>query len=253
MRYTPFATLFGFLVLALSSALAQTTTPPGTAPGTASTPGAGAGAGAGAAAGGGGPGLVVAYPGPVGRGCRSLVLHERARWARLIRPVRACRHSWRQSGSGVTLSPQAADGSNCIIPKTLLSLSLQYASQPNPGTAILGRATTPPNATARFNSTLDGTTATVRNARWRKVICVTLESEPRNETARRRGGPHVRQSRGISVSGASDPPRQAAFSQAGNAHFWRRRRFADLRTTPVTGLTARRGTHVLLRPDGRRD
>ena len=47
MRYTPFATLFGFLVLVVSSALAQTTTPPGTAPGTASTPGAGAGAGAG--------------------------------------------------------------------------------------------------------------------------------------------------------------------------------------------------------------
>jgi len=53
MRYTPVATLFGFLVLAVSSALAQTTTPPGTAPGTATTPGAGAGAGAGAAAGGG--------------------------------------------------------------------------------------------------------------------------------------------------------------------------------------------------------
>jgi hypothetical protein len=39
MRYTPFATLFGFLVLAVSSALAQTTAPPGTA----TTPGAGAG------------------------------------------------------------------------------------------------------------------------------------------------------------------------------------------------------------------
>src|SRR5215216_6394821 len=47
MRYTPFATLFGYLVLAVSSALAQTTTPPGTAPGTATTPGAGAGAGTG--------------------------------------------------------------------------------------------------------------------------------------------------------------------------------------------------------------
>src|SRR5215210_3199170 len=46
MRYTPFATLFGYLVLAVSSALAQTT-PPGTAPGTATTPGAGAGAGTG--------------------------------------------------------------------------------------------------------------------------------------------------------------------------------------------------------------
>jgi hypothetical protein len=45
MRYTPFATLFGFLVLALSSALAQTTTPPGTAPGVEAVPGAGAGAG----------------------------------------------------------------------------------------------------------------------------------------------------------------------------------------------------------------
>jgi len=41
MRYTPFATLFGYLVLAVSSGLAQTTTPPGTAPGTATTPGAG--------------------------------------------------------------------------------------------------------------------------------------------------------------------------------------------------------------------
>src|SRR5215210_9588699 len=30
MRYTPFAPLFGYLVLAVSSALAQTTTPPGT-------------------------------------------------------------------------------------------------------------------------------------------------------------------------------------------------------------------------------
>jgi hypothetical protein len=47
MRYTPFAPLFGYLVLAVSSALAQTTTPPGTAPGTATTPGAGAGAGTG--------------------------------------------------------------------------------------------------------------------------------------------------------------------------------------------------------------
>ena len=48
MRYTPFATLFGYLILTVSSVLAQaTTTPPGTAPGTASTPGAGAGAGAG--------------------------------------------------------------------------------------------------------------------------------------------------------------------------------------------------------------
>jgi hypothetical protein len=53
MHHTPFAPLFGFFVLAVSSALAQTTTPPGTAPGTASTPGAGAGAGAGAGTGGG--------------------------------------------------------------------------------------------------------------------------------------------------------------------------------------------------------
>ena len=41
MRYTLFATLFGFLVLGVSSGLAQTTTSPGTAPGTATTPGAG--------------------------------------------------------------------------------------------------------------------------------------------------------------------------------------------------------------------
>jgi hypothetical protein len=47
MRYAPFATLFSYLVLTVSSALAQTTTPPGTAPGTASTPGAGAAAGGG--------------------------------------------------------------------------------------------------------------------------------------------------------------------------------------------------------------
>jgi hypothetical protein len=32
MRYTPFATLFGFLVLVVSSALAQTTTPPARPP-----------------------------------------------------------------------------------------------------------------------------------------------------------------------------------------------------------------------------
>ena len=56
MRYTPFAALFGFLV-AVSSALAQTTMPPGTAPGTASTPGAGAGA----AAGGGGLAALLAF------------------------------------------------------------------------------------------------------------------------------------------------------------------------------------------------
>jgi hypothetical protein len=49
MHHTRFATLFGFFVLAVSSALAQTTTPPGTAPGTASTPGAGAGTGGGLA------------------------------------------------------------------------------------------------------------------------------------------------------------------------------------------------------------
>ena len=48
MRYTPLATLFGYLVLTASSALAQaTTTPPGTAPGTATTPGAGATTGGG--------------------------------------------------------------------------------------------------------------------------------------------------------------------------------------------------------------
>ena len=47
MRCTRFTTLFGYLVLTVSSALAQaTTTPPGTAPGTASTPGVGAGGGA---------------------------------------------------------------------------------------------------------------------------------------------------------------------------------------------------------------
>ena len=89
MRYTPFATLFGYLVLALSSALAQTTTPPGTAPGTASTPGAGAGAGA-----TGGRGrpcrLVVDHPGAFGGGCRDLVLHERSIRARLIWPVPTC-------------------------------------------------------------------------------------------------------------------------------------------------------------------
>jgi len=48
-------------------------------------------------------------------------------------------------------------------------------------------------------------------------------------------------------------PENLPSRQAGNRHFWRRRSFADVRTTPVTGLTARRGTHVLLRPNGRRD
>ena len=43
MRYTPLATLFGYLVLTVSSALAQaTTTAPGTAPGTTTAPGGGA-------------------------------------------------------------------------------------------------------------------------------------------------------------------------------------------------------------------
>src|SRR4051794_36312470 len=39
-----------------------------------------------------------------------------------------------------------------------------------------------------------------------------------------------------------DPPRQAAFSQAGNDHFRRRRSFADMRHVPATGL----------QPEGRR-
>ncbi len=47
MRYAPLTSLFGFLVLKASSALAQTTTPPGTAPGTATAPGAGASTGSG--------------------------------------------------------------------------------------------------------------------------------------------------------------------------------------------------------------
>src|SRR3954465_4303723 len=47
MRYTPFATLFSYLVVTISSALAQTTTtPPGTAPGT-TAPGGGAATGGG--------------------------------------------------------------------------------------------------------------------------------------------------------------------------------------------------------------
>ena len=47
-------------------------------------------------------------------------------------------------------------------------------------------------------------------------------------------------------------PENLPSRQAGNRHFWRGRSFVDLRTTPATGLTARRETHVLLRPDGRR-
>jgi len=41
MRYTPFATLFGYLVLTVSALAQATTTPPGTAPGTTTAPGAG--------------------------------------------------------------------------------------------------------------------------------------------------------------------------------------------------------------------
>src|SRR4051812_21062132 len=77
--------------------------------------------------------------------------------------------------------------------------------------------------------------------------------EPRNETARLRGGPHRPAKPGLILIGVLIFPDKPPSRQAGNAHFRRRRSFADLRTTPATGLTARRGTHVFLRPDGRRD
>src|SRR3954469_17144788 len=101
---------------------------------------------------------------------------------------------------------------------------------------------------------LDGAKATVPNGWWRKAICDSQENlKLRNETARLRGGPHVRQSRGKISDWRPDLPRTAASSQAGKRRFRRGRSFADLRHRPCAGPLARRETHVLLRPDGRRD
>lgn len=50
-----------------------------------------------------------------------------------------------------------AFGSDSIMPKMFPSVSLQYASQPTPGMAILGSATVPPLASAFFTcSSMEG-------------------------------------------------------------------------------------------------
>src|SRR4051812_18088528 len=114
-------------------------------------------------------------------------------------------------------------------------------------------------AGGRFADALDGAMAAVRNARWRKVICAeSLESlSPENETARLKGRAARPAKPGLIVKSAlrSSPTGRFQSSRkcAGSVHFRRRRSFVDLRTTPVTGRNARRGTHVLLQPDGRRD
>src|SRR5215208_6776380 len=70
------------------------------------------------------------------------------------------------------------------------------------------------------------------------------DREPRNETARLRGGPHVRQSRGNELIGViifPDKPLsvkpEMTISGDGGA-------LPDMRHVPATGLTARRETHV---------
>src|SRR4051812_41403532 len=73
---------------------------------------------------------------------------------------------------------------------------------------------------------------------------LTGDVEPRNETARLRCGPHVRQSRGRSEFGdliLPDKPLsvkpEIVISGHGGA-------LPTCVTTPVTGLTARRGPHA---------
>jgi hypothetical protein len=67
--------------------------------------------------------------------------------------------------------------------------------------------------------------------------------EPRNETARLRGGPHVRQGRGRSRFGDLILPENLPSRQAGNAHFPQRRSFAGVSHRPLEpGLEPGRGT-----------
>src|SRR5215203_2696986 len=54
------------------------------------------------------------------------------------------------------------------------------------------------------------------------------DAEPRNETARLRGGPHVRQSRGRSLIGVVILPENLPPRQAGNASFPQRRSYAGV-------------------------
>src|SRR4051812_34950809 len=71
--------------------------------------------------------------------------------------------------------------------------------------------------------------------------------EPRNETARLRGGPHRPAKPGKHLFVAVQIfPENLPSRQAENGRFRQRRSFTDLRTTPATGSTARRGNACLL-------
>ena len=100
---------------------------------------------------------------------------------------------------------------------------------PPDGRELLGRKGPAQPRRCRFNNTLDDITATVRNARWRKVICAeSLESlEPRNETARLRGGPQRPAEPGKHlILAAQIFPENLPSRQAENGRFRRRRSFA---------------------------